>query len=142
MKIQRRKLKVEIPSVAMGDIAFNLLVFFVILANPADDVGKELILAKSQSVEDAGRAPATIAIDANNDLYLNGRQIGIAELAMGLEDALRTAPAEKRRVHLRIHHETLAQRFEPVLMAVSEAGGDMWHILDKEAPPGSAAPPR
>jgi len=30
MKIARRPFRVEIPSVAMGDIAFNLLIFFVI----------------------------------------------------------------------------------------------------------------
>ena len=38
MKVATRKFKVEVPSVAMGDIAFNLLVFFVILARAQDDV--------------------------------------------------------------------------------------------------------
>ena len=37
MKIIRKKHKVEVPSVAMGDIAFNLLIFFVILARATDD---------------------------------------------------------------------------------------------------------
>ena len=30
MKINRRKLRVEVPTVAMGDIAFNLLIFFLV----------------------------------------------------------------------------------------------------------------
>ena len=37
MKIARKRLKAEVPSVAMGDIAFNLLMFFVILARAQDD---------------------------------------------------------------------------------------------------------
>ena len=30
-------MKADVPSVAMGDIAFNLLIFFVILAKAQDD---------------------------------------------------------------------------------------------------------
>ncbi len=32
MKIKRRTSQATVPSMAMGDIAFNLLIFFVILA--------------------------------------------------------------------------------------------------------------
>jgi hypothetical protein len=37
MKIARRSMRVEGPSVAVGDIAFNLLIFFVNLAQAQDD---------------------------------------------------------------------------------------------------------
>ena len=37
MKIKRRSSQAEVPSMAMGDIAFNLLIFFVILARAQDD---------------------------------------------------------------------------------------------------------
>ena len=36
MKISRRKLDVGVPSVAMADIAFNLVLFFIILARTQD----------------------------------------------------------------------------------------------------------
>ena len=37
MKIRRKMIPAEVPSMAMGDIAFNLLIFFVILARANDD---------------------------------------------------------------------------------------------------------
>ena len=37
MKIKRRAIRADVPSMAMGDIAFNLLIFFVILARAQDD---------------------------------------------------------------------------------------------------------
>ena len=37
MKIARRRLKSGVPSVAMADIAFNLVLFFIMMAKTQDD---------------------------------------------------------------------------------------------------------
>ena len=132
MKIARRQLKVEVPSVAMGDIAFNLLIFFVILAKAQDDSHLQWQPAVTQKVESAGQARVSIVIDVNNKLYLNGREVGIAQLAKGIEELLGSAPAGDRVVLLKVHKEALAQRFEPVIEAISEAGGDLVHVLEEK----------
>ena len=54
MKIPRRKHKADVPSVAMGDIAFNLLIFFVILAKAQDDSHLNWTPASTAKVESAG----------------------------------------------------------------------------------------
>ena len=37
MKIPRKTFEANVPSMAMGDIAFLLLIFFIILAKAVDD---------------------------------------------------------------------------------------------------------
>ena len=45
---------------------------------------------------------------------------------------LGNAPAGKRTILLKIHKETLAGRFEPILEAVSQAGGEIVHVVEEE----------
>ncbi|MEO8494992.1 MAG: biopolymer transporter ExbD [Planctomycetota bacterium] len=132
MKITRRKSRAEVPSTAMGDIAFNLLIFFVILAQAQDDSHLQWTPAKAGNLENAGHSMVSVLIDKDSKLYLNGQQIGIAELADRIETALGDAPQGQRTVLVKVHNDTLAQRFEPVIEAISEAGGDLIHIVEEQ----------
>ena len=132
MKIARRTLKVEVPTVAMGDIVFNLLIFFFILARANDDSHLKWLPAEAPKIENIGNRKASITVDIDNKVYLNGRQVGIRDLQSGLESALGNAPAGERIVLLKIHKETLAATFEPIMEAVSEAGGEVVHVLQQE----------
>lgn len=133
MKIKRRPAPVyAIPSMAMGDIAFNLLIFFVILAEAQDDSHVKWNPAKAEILENAGRAKVSVIVDVNNKTYLNGQQIGHGQLAEAVQALLGNSPPGDRVVLLKIHNEAPAQQFEPVIEAISEAGGDLVHILEKE----------
>lgn len=117
---------------AMGDIAFNLLIFFVILARAQDDSHLQWTPAKAGNLESAGHAMVSVLIDSDSKLYLNGQQIGVGELAGRIETALGDAPPGQRTVLVKVHNDTLAQRFEPVIEAISEAGGDLIHIVEEQ----------
>ncbi len=132
MKLTRKKLKVEVPSVAMGDIAFNLLVFFVILARAQDDRHLQWTPARARSIETAAPAAVRIAVDKNNDLFFNGMKTSVGQLKDLITERLGDLPAGKRTVWLKVHDETAALRFEPVIEAISGAGGELVHILDEE----------
>jgi biopolymer transport protein ExbD len=132
MKITRRASRAEVPSMAMGDIAFNLLIFFVILARAQDDSHLQWNPAEAKNIESAGNSLVSIVIDKENDLYLNGQQIGVSELGARIGSLLGDAPAGERTVLLKVHNETLAQRFEPVIEAISQAGGDLVHIVEEQ----------
>ena len=132
MKIQRRTSRAEVPALAMGDIAFNLLIFFVILARATDDSHLHWQPAKAGNLSSAGHSKVSVLIDSDNKLYLNGQQIGISQLAERIERALGDAPAGQRSVLLKVHRQSHALRFEPVIEAISEAGGDVVHILEEE----------
>ena len=132
MKIPRKRFRAEVPSVAMGDIAFNLLIFFVILARAQDDSHLKWQPASTPKVESVKHAGVSVVIDIDGKLYLNGQEIGESQLAAAIGKHLGPAPAGQRTVVLKVDRNVTALRFEPVIEAISEAGGDLVHILEEK----------
>ena len=115
----------------MGDIAFNLLVFFVILAKATDDSHLQWKPVAARNVDVAKKAKVGVLVDDQNRLYLNGREIAEGQLTSTVKEHLGEAGAGDRTVLLKIHDKTLALRYEKVLEAVSAAGGEIVHVLNK-----------
>ena len=88
MKIERKKYNATVPSMAMGDIAFLLLIFFVILARVQDDSHIQWEPARIDELDQAKNSKASVIIDADNKAYLNGREVGVASLAGALTEIL------------------------------------------------------
>lgn len=129
MKIARKALKAEIPATAMGDIAFNLLIFFVILAKPEEHL--QWLPAQAKNLQPSGQTAVSVVIDRDNKLYMNGNELSVTQLTARIERQLGKRPAGDRIVLLKIHKDTLAQRFEPVIEAVSQAGGELLHVVEE-----------
>jgi biopolymer transport protein ExbD len=53
-------------------------------------------------------------------------------LAEELKVLLGENPSGERTVMVKVHHEVTAVYFEPVIEAISEAGGELHHILEEE----------
>lgn len=132
MKIQRQKLGVGVPAVAMADIAFNLVLFFIMMAKTQDDSHLMWRPASAALLQNAGNSRCSVVVDQNNKLYFNGGEISVRELKKAVEDELGEDPPGKRIVLLKIDKEALASRFEPIIEAVSEAGGELVHILERK----------
>ena len=75
MKFKRRAMKADVPSVAMGDIAFNLLIYFVILARAQDDSHVKWQPAAAANLERVANAKVSVVIDQDNILFLNGQEL-------------------------------------------------------------------
>ncbi|MCA9113522.1 MAG: biopolymer transporter ExbD [Planctomycetaceae bacterium] len=119
---------------AMGDIAFNLLIFFVILARAEDDSHLQWVPAEAAELQSAGHAQVSVLVDTDNKLYLNGQEVGISQLSGSIEEKLGDAPSGERVVLVKVHRDTTAVRFEPIIEAVSQAGGDLVHIVEEKRP--------
>ena len=115
---------------AMGDIAFLLLIFIVLLARARDDshlvwqpaTGTELVKPANQN--------ASVVIDKQNITYLNGRPTLPEYLATELTSLLVDLPPGRRTVLFKVHKDVIAEFFEPAIEAVSEAGGELHHVLE------------
>ncbi|MGB0293046.1 MAG: biopolymer transporter ExbD, partial [Luteolibacter sp.] len=70
MKIPRKTFTAEIPSFAMGDIGFLLLIFFVVLARTQDDSHVQWDPARLAEVDAAAAPMASIAVDVQNKIFL------------------------------------------------------------------------
>jgi biopolymer transport protein ExbD len=125
-------MKADVPSMAMGDIAFNLLIFFVILARAQDDSHLQWQPAQASELQSSGNSKVSVLIDNDNKLYLNGRALGQSQLASEIEKLLGNLPAGQRIVLLKVHKDATAMYYEPVIESISEAGGDLVHVLDEK----------
>lgn len=132
MKVRRRRLPPGMPYVALADIAFNLILFFIILAKTDDTSSLHWEPARGAGLESVPNARFSVTVDKDRQVYLNGDRVGIAELPSRLEVGLGSTPAGKRFVLLKVDKDTPAQLFEPIIEAVSQAGGDLVHVLEKE----------
>tara|TARA_B100000809_G_C14656116_1_gene357807 strand:+ start:100 stop:507 length:408 start_codon:yes stop_codon:yes gene_type:complete len=132
MKIKRRAIRADVPSMAMGDIAFNLLIFFVILARAQDDSHLQWTPAEARNIESAGHSVVSVLIDTDEKLYLNGQPVGESGLEMKIEELLGDLPVGERIVLLKVHRDATALRFEPVIEAISSAGGELVHIVEED----------
>lgn len=131
MKIKRKSMQAGVPAVAMADIAFNLVLFFIMMAKTQDDSHLQWEPASTPVVHRAEMSKVSIVVDKQQKLYLNGQQIGANQLKDAIEHELQGQPAGKRAVLLKIHKTTTAQYFEPIIEAVSQAGGEIMHILEE-----------
>src|ERR1700757_780662 len=101
MKIKRRPLEPGVPSVAMADIAFNLVLFFIIMARAQDDSHLQWEPAKASQTKRFGNAAVSVTFDKENKVYLTGSQVGIAQLSAAVASQLGSAPAGERNVLLK-----------------------------------------
>ena len=134
MKLKRLTMKADVPTMAMGDIAFNLLIFFVILARAQDDSHLQWQPAAASDLKGISHSQVSVVIDNQNKLYFNGQLIGQAQLTKCIQETLGNAPAGERMVLLKVHKEATAMYYEPVIESISEAGGDLVHILEDKRP--------
>ena len=129
----------DVPAMAMGDIAFLLLIFFIILARVTDDSQLRINKADGTELQKPQNKRVGIAIDTNRITYLNGVRINPDMISdalyqpdapSGQRGLLGDLPPGQRTVLLKIDKDTPASLFEPVIAAVSKAGGELHHVLE------------
>ena len=134
MKFKRRKLEATPPYVGMADIVFNLVLFFLILAKMQDDTQIQWEPAQASGAKPVAKARVSITVDKDNKVYLNGKQVGLMNLTALVAAELGDGAPGTRAVLLKIHKDTLAATFEDLIAKVSEAGGEMVHVIEDERP--------
>ena len=131
----------DVPAMAMGDIAFLLLIFFIILARVTDDSHVKVNKADGTELQKPQSKRVGIAIDTNQVTYLNGVLINPDMISdalykpdapPGQRGLLGDLPPGQRTVLLKIDKDTPASMFEPVIEAVSRAGGELHHVLEEK----------
>jgi len=125
MRHRRHRAAVRVPVASMGDIAFLLIIFFIVCSNFAREVGVRIQPPRSTDIDLVDEGRITVLIDEDDVIYLNGQEAGtaqaietnVAELIEG-----KTAP-EGRMVVFKCDRDVDKAVFEPVLDAIARAGG-------------------
>ncbi|MBI1337216.1 MAG: hypothetical protein GC164_09675 [Phycisphaera sp.] len=123
---RKKRKPVPIPVASMGDIAFLLIIFFMLLSDFAKDRDLPIELPRSQEVQKTkATVAARVAIDENATVYLDGERVGGAkDVEWGVRALLaRTVTDDQRHVQFKCDSKLSREKFEPVLKAIAEAGG-------------------
>ncbi len=104
MNLRRRsKLLIEPPASATGDIAFNLIVFFLVCVSVSPDTGRKQDIPKAEpkKEEKEQTKPVEVAL-ARGAVLLNGNviptQVSLATFEAELEKALKLKDGSGRQV--------------------------------------------
>ena len=123
-KTKRRS--VDVPVASMGDIAFLLIIFFLLLSEFNKDQNVELLLPTSPNVEKNKEKPiARVDIDESGVIYVDGTTVSDSQsvtdlLLVKLKDTLSD---KQRHVQFKCDAALGKSQFQPVLQAIAEAGG-------------------
>ena len=132
-RIKKRR-KIMIPVASMGDIAFLLIIFFMICSEMAKERRLDATLPRSAHVEkNKTGVAARVGIHRNGEMYLDGVRVQSAkDIEWGVRLLLaRTVADEQRHVQFTCDAALTRDTFEPVLKAIAEAGGIIEAVGEK-----------
>lgn len=121
------KLLVEPPTSATGDIAFNLIVFFLVCASVQPDSGREQLIPRSEENQDKQEETENIEIALTGNVVavsVNGDTIRTPELAARLKKLLQgKSRPEDRVVIVKCKTDTPYHHWINVTATIEQAGG-------------------
>lgn len=126
MKLRKpRRAAPTVPLASMGDIAFLLTIFFILTSNFAKDDTRAIAPPSAADLAEMENRGVSVAIDADGGMFFNGRPVGSAEtIEAGVAGFLAGAKRpDERVVVFRCDKGVDKKVFEPVLAAISKAGG-------------------
>ncbi len=134
MKLRRRrKLGISVPTTSMGDIAFLLIIFFMVCSNFAKESQIKYKPPDSVTLEAVKNAKVSIVIDQESEIYMDGQLVNDVKTVKALiEKALEGKKTQEERMVMFKCDRYIAKRvFEPVLDAITSAGGVLVAVGDK-----------
>jgi biopolymer transport protein ExbD len=130
----RSKLLIDPPSSATGDIAFNLIVFFLVCASVQPDAGVKQSIPSSETVEKESEETKNVEVAlTRTTVAINGIPVAqkdfIPQLRRKLEDK---SNPEDRVVVVKSEKDTPYHHWITVTSAIEQAGGIITLQLEEE----------
>ncbi len=124
MKLSRRKRsQLYIPIASMGDIAFLLIIFFMMTSIFLQEAHLEVTPAQSPDIDEVSESMISIVLDKQGDLWLQGSVCPPESLESAVSALLHNR--EDRTVMLRIDRDRPYREYGEIMMALSEVGAEI-----------------
>lgn len=135
MKLRRSSnLLVEPPSSATGDIAFNLIVFFLVCASVQPDSGRKQSIPSSETVEETTRQTKNVEVALTRTaVFIDGDVVPTEELESRIRARLRgrSRPDEKVVV-VKSKPDVPYRHWIDVTTRIEDAGGIITLQIEEE----------
>ena len=117
---KRRHANLVLPLTSFGDIAFLMIIFFMLVSNFMKKANMEMVPAVSSSLDKQDAPKVNVTMDEDGVVWYEGNPCSPQELTGLLK--LRAEDLRDDPVHVSIHKSHPRRTFMPVIEAVSEAG--------------------
>ncbi|MBI2192494.1 MAG: biopolymer transporter ExbD [Planctomycetes bacterium] len=124
MKPRRRRNAVNVPVASMGDIAFLLIIFFMVCSNFIKESSIRLQPPRAADLRALKETPVTVSISAEGEIFLQGQRVPDAQaIEWGVAALIKDkATPEGRTVVFKCDQKMGKEVFEPVLDSIAKAG--------------------
>lgn len=123
----KKRKAIPVPIASMGDIAFLLIIFFLVCSEVSKDRSDlEVTLPFSEYVEKTkAQVVARVAVDKDGAIYFDGTTVDDAkDVEWGVRALLtNTVSDDQRHVQFKCDSALPKEMFEPVLKAIAAGGG-------------------
>ena len=134
MKLRRTKLLLEPPATATSDIAFILIVFFLVCASVEPDKGRAQVLPRSEPEKEKEKQSQNLEVElTRNAVILNGNPMTPKRFAktIGLKLADKTRDADKI-VAVKSRKEVPYSHWMNITGLIEDAGGVITLQMEEE----------
>ncbi len=115
-----RRIPPVIPLASMADIAFLLIVFFLLASSFTQQSDAPVQRAKSPDIASTESMRIGLVLDSLGQLRLQGRSVTVVNLQAELEVVLQDR--QNRKVHVTIDKDLTKKTYYPVLQILGRAG--------------------
>ncbi len=125
MKLKRKKDRVQIliPLASMGDIAFLLIIFFLLTSNFIKEGHVKIEQAQSPDIEVLEESSVSVTVDAEGSVWLQGAPCSLDILQVGVVALLENM--DTKVVMLKVDRSVPQDKFGNVILELSKAGAEL-----------------
>lgn len=120
---RKKRPAMSVPTDSMGDIAFLLIIFFMLASSFMKTANVEAVSPTASDIETKDAPLVNVTVDKDGRIWTQGQEVSKDQLKIILQeqaDLLREHP-----VHVLVDKSQLREVYMPVIEAVSEAGVKM-----------------
>lgn len=131
MKLRRKKRKPpRVMLTSMGDIAFLLIIFFIIAANFIKEAHVDVELPESPDIDEIEQSQVSVVLDADAIVHVQGKAVEWDGLQTALDGELTGKPTDI--ITLKIDKTLRHDQFSRILVILSKTNAQIAWIGDEE----------
>ena len=112
-----------IPLASMGDIAFLLIIFFMLTSNFIKEAHVKIDPARSPDIDRLKESGISVSVDEDGETWLQGTPCSVGFLRRGVEALLEDR--DEKVVMLKIDRNVPQDTFGEVFLELSKAGAEL-----------------
>jgi biopolymer transport protein ExbD len=127
---KRKPASTIVPIASMGDIAFLLIIFFVLTTTFAKEAKVKLEMATSPDITKLKDSQISVTQDAEGVIRVQGEECEMKDLKQKVQALV--AGKDKKVVMLKIDKDLKHSAFKQIFLDLSEVGADIALVGQKE----------